>query len=469
MPRAAERVAVDVCVRWGGEVLAVRRLQGTGEAWVGEVPGAMVAIPLDGLRGFAFAAVEQGAAEVLVPAGLSLRRTAASGEVEDVEGRARVALRLGDSALLRTGAFELSATAVEASRPRSRGVGVGKGRALGATLLVGLLHAGVLLACASEAFASPAEDDAAANLATMRHYLTDAEERTAASDPAIADGLGRGEGTEVNDRGGNGRAGGGARAKGREGVAGAVLGRAATPQRWGLLPSVRVADPAPPRAMARSSDPLGIAEALGSLTKPTPGIAHFGEGQAGGRDALAADGSLWARALGEAAGSEGLGLHGVGEGGGGEGRGVGLGAIGGLGHTDGAPGSGTGGKGAVLRAHALRSWTYRGRPYTCGLESCSVTGRMPAEAVQRVVRQHAGVLRGCYERGLFTNPTLAGRVSTKFLIDDTGAVASASNDGSDLPDPAVVACVVGAFRSMSFPAPDAFVTVVYPVTFTPTS
>jgi hypothetical protein len=42
------------------------------------------------------------------------------------------------------------------------------------------------------------------------------------------------------------------------------------------------------------------------------------------------------------------------------------------------------------------------------------------------------------------------------------------NGGSDLPDPAVTACVTSAFRGLSFPAPEnGIVTVIYPIVFTP--
>jgi hypothetical protein len=97
-----------------------------------------------------------------------------------------------------------------------------------------------------------------------------------------------------------------------------------------------------------------------------------------------------------------------------------------------------------------------------------VTGRLPPEVVQRIVRQHFGRFRLCYEHGLITSPQLTGRVSVKFVIDEKGAVKSAGDGGSDLPDTGVVNCVVRGFSNMSFPPPEAgIVTVVYPVFFSP--
>ena len=41
----------------------------------------------------------------------------------------------------------------------------------------------------------------------------------------------------------------------------------------------------------------------------------------------------------------------------------------------------------------------------------------------------------CYENGLVTNPSLAGRISTKFVIGAEGQVLSSADDGSDSPTP----------------------------------
>ena len=98
----------------------------------------------------------------------------------------------------------------------------------------------------------------------------------------------------------------------------------------------------------------------------------------------------------------------------------------------------------------------------------SVTGRLPPEVVQRIVRQSFGRLRLCYEQGLASNPALAGDVSTKFVIGAKGDVTAVSDGGSKLADPAVVRCVQSAFRNLSFPEPEGgTVTVVYPVHFEP--
>ena len=94
----------------------------------------------------------------------------------------------------------------------------------------------------------------------------------------------------------------------------------------------------------------------------------------------------------------------------------------------------------------------------------------PPETIQRTLRQNFGRFRLCYENGLRTNPTLAGRVSVKFAIDRSGAVAIAQDGGSDIADQGVVSCVVRGFGNLSFPQPEGgIVTVVYPLVFSPGS
>lgn len=126
----------------------------------------------------------------------------------------------------------------------------------------------------------------------------------------------------------------------------------------------------------------------------------------------------------------------------------GLGALGGLGTPDTGPG------GAKAPKVAQGATT--------------VSGRLPPEVVQRIVRQNFGRLRLCYENGLRRDPTLQGEVRVRFVIDATGNVTTVQPASSMMKDPAVVACVVRAFQSLSFPAPDGgIVTVVYSVVFTP--
>ena len=95
-----------------------------------------------------------------------------------------------------------------------------------------------------------------------------------------------------------------------------------------------------------------------------------------------------------------------------------------------------------------------------------MSGRLPPEVVQRIVRQNFGRFRLCYENGLRNNPNLQGRVSARFVIGRDGNVSTVANGGSDMPDAGVVRCVLGAVNGLSFPQPEnGIVTVVYPIVF----
>ncbi|WP_437634017.1 AgmX/PglI C-terminal domain-containing protein [Sorangium sp. So ce854] len=225
---------------------------------------------------------------------------------------------------------------------------------------------------------------------------------------------------------------------------------------WGARPPVHLGD-------GGSAGPGGGASAgAGAALRPPPAPA---EPPAGGGAASRVS-------------AGGLALSGVGEGGGGRGEGIGLGSIGTIGHggaaaaplasaapADAAPadaGQGFGsGHGRLGGAHRAASPSVR-------MGATQVTGRLPPEVIQRVVRQGYGRFRLCYERGLQRNAALQGRVAVRFTIDRSGAVASARDGGSDLPDAAVVSCVIRAFHGLTFPAPaDGTVDVVYPLLLAP--
>jgi hypothetical protein len=113
------------------------------------------------------------------------------------------------------------------------------------------------------------------------------------------------------------------------------------------------------------------------------------------------------------------------------------------------------------------SFADRGLPGKVTLGSPTVSGRLPPEVIQRIVRYNTGRYRRCYADGLARSSSLHGRITVKFTIGHDGAVASTSNGGSDLGDPAVVKCVVQAFENLSFPQPEGGnVTVQFPLVFT---
>ncbi len=173
--------------------------------------------------------------------------------------------------------------------------------------------------------------------------------------------------------------------------------------------------------------------------------------------------NLWGGEIGDSFGAGGLGLTGVGTGAGS--AGIGLGAIDVPGRAAG-PGSGSGG--GFGSGHGRLGGSHRTRAPQLRMGATTVSGRLPPEVIQRIVRQNYGRFRQCYEQGLGRDPELEGRIAVRFVIGRDGTVVHAADGGSDLPDPNVVACVTRAYQSLSFPEPEGgIVTVVYPIVFSP--
>ena len=98
----------------------------------------------------------------------------------------------------------------------------------------------------------------------------------------------------------------------------------------------------------------------------------------------------------------------------------------------------------------------------------AVHGRLPPEAIQRIVRSHYGDFRACYERGLGRNSKLTGRVTVRFVIERDGRASNVLIFDNTLPDCKVARCVRDAYPSMKFPTPEGgIVTVVYPIMLEP--
>ncbi|MFO0735607.1 MAG: AgmX/PglI C-terminal domain-containing protein [Labilithrix sp.] len=100
--------------------------------------------------------------------------------------------------------------------------------------------------------------------------------------------------------------------------------------------------------------------------------------------------------------------------------------------------------------------------------SVVVSGRLPPEVIQRIVRLHAGAFQACYLDGQRRDPGLAGRVTVKFVIQRDGTVARAQDGGSEIGDQKVIECMVHAFSGLEFPVPEGgVVTVTYPFMLSP--
>ena len=192
-----------------------------------------------------------------------------------------------------------------------------------------------------------------------------------------------------------------------------------------------------------------------TVTLPAPSATPSATATASAAPTTSADefdggGNMFGDSVGDTTG--GLGLSGTGTGGGGKGEAIGLGNIG--------HGQGFGaGHGRLGGARSTRPTLRQG--------TTSVTGTLPPEVIQRIVRQNFGRFRLCYENGLKNDPNLAGKITTKFVIDATGAVSKSERaPGTTMSDAGVVQCVVRGFGNLSFPQPEGgAVTVVYPLVF----
>jgi hypothetical protein len=94
-------------------------------------------------------------------------------------------------------------------------------------------------------------------------------------------------------------------------------------------------------------------------------------------------------------------------------------------------------------------------------------GWLEPYAIQRTVRRDFAAYRFCYELALWMTPNLRGMVRVKFVIGLSGEVTSVQDEGSTLPDEAVVQCVLHGIAKLTFPPPECsdHVTVVYPIMF----
>lgn len=269
----------------------------------------------------------------------------------------------------------------------------------------------------------------------------------------------------VEEKADNKEGGTGTRAKGEEGSMGNPNTNK-TGNRYGVKGPKDNPDPHIARQAAlRDAAEFGMIGLLnaGAGGDPDAPTAPWGREDSLGNDALSARGNMWGADIGDSFGAGGLGLSGIGEGGGGRGEGIGLGSIGTIGH-----GAGTGTGQGFGSGSGRLGGSHRSRPPSVRMGATSVSGRLPPEVIQRIVRQNFGRFRLCYEGGLRNNPNLQGRVSVSFVIGRDGSVGSVGNAGSDIPDGGVVSCVVRSFYGLSFPQPEGgVVKVTYPIMFTP--
>ncbi len=98
-----------------------------------------------------------------------------------------------------------------------------------------------------------------------------------------------------------------------------------------------------------------------------------------------------------------------------------------------------------------------------------VMGTLDKELIRQVIQKHIGEIRHCYEGQLKRSPKLAGKVTVKFVVSATGAVASSTVAASTTGDLELDACVARRVHTWVFPQPEGggIVVVSYPFVFAP--
>ncbi len=208
---------------------------------------------------------------------------------------------------------------------------------------------------------------------------------------------------------------------------------------------------------------IGALASVFGATHNAP-VSFNGGDESIGRDPLDFNGNLAGDHPGDSFGYNGLGPTGTGPGGGGWFDGVGLNRIGDFGHAcvggNCGPGSdwstGPGGKPSKYVPKGVKMYD----------TTVDMTGKLPPDVIKRVIRANFPRFRACYEQGLKKDPGLKGTVAVRFIIDTTGAVESASLSGGSMSDTGVSSCVLGVYRTVSFPEPESGkVLVTYPIDF----
>ena len=88
------------------------------------------------------------------------------------------------------------------------------------------------------------------------------------------------------------------------------------------------------------------------------------------------------------------------------------------------------------------------------------SGYCRAANINSVVMRRAGAIRSCYEKSLQVKDTLAGKVTVRWTIGEGGKVTTAAAMSDSLGDAGTTRCILDWVRRMSFEAPEGGMCVV---------
>lgn len=448
---------VDVMFSWGSTVLEVKHLAAGETLTVGE-SGCDLLVPRDVLGAASAQILKRDGDKVVIvpPMGATMKM--------DSWARSEASLKLatGHVAEIAIGEFRIRFSVVAAPKKQPLGLlsGIANNGGLRSVVGSALFHA---IAIASIALFMPSlgatdQDDIDRDrIVMLQKMLNVSAQRELEQEQEKADQAGGNTGGDTTK---------GPQAQGDPGKMGKIE-PVPTNGKAGVKGDARPQD----ATMAREADKqlaasFGLVGILNSASNdPSAPVVPWGT-VANGADSKSAMGNMFGSTIDDATGTNGLGLYGTGEGGGGPAQYIGLNGLTGMGRPGNCPAGvkcdGIGGRTGILPGGHVSKGPEMRQP------TVSVNGKLDPAVIQRIIQQNSGRFRQCYMMGLTRNPSLAGHVGVKFIIDRTGAVATVADGGSSLPDTAVSQCVVRSFSSLSFPAPDGgMVTVNYGFAFSP--
>jgi TonB family protein len=98
--------------------------------------------------------------------------------------------------------------------------------------------------------------------------------------------------------------------------------------------------------------------------------------------------------------------------------------------------------------------------------SVQVQGELDRNEIAKVVNAHLAEVQGCYERQLYKDPTINGKVLCEWVIDPSGSVSTQRVKTSTVRNSEVASCILASIRNWKFPKPrGGSVTVTYPFVF----
>jgi len=148
------------------------------------------------------------------------------------------------------------------------------------------------------------------------------------------------------------------------------------------------------------------------------------------------------------------------------------GGLGGGGSADGLGGMGTRGRGSGSSGYGSGGGDFgqRGEGAIAGVGGDAIVlGALDKSLIDAVIKRNMSAIRYCYQRELTKNPSLAGKITVKFVIAADGTVSQATTKATTMNNPAVESCINGRFMRFQFPQPKGggIVIVSYPFIFSP--